>query len=74
MKYIVKKILNISLYFCIFYIIASILKYIYLYLVSIFKVNRLIVFNVFYIDEIFISILVVMFIFRHIKVQQTLIK
>lgn len=74
MKYIVKKILNIILYFCIFYIIASILKYIYLYLVSIFKVNRLIVFNVFYIDEIFISVLVVMFIFRHIKVQQTLIK
>lgn len=73
MKNIFKKIITILLYFSVFYILSSLLKFIYMFIINIFNINRIVVFNLLYLDEIVISIIILMYIYRHIKIEQNFI-
>lgn len=73
MKNIFKKIITILLYFSVFYILSSLLKFIYMFIINIFNINRIVVFNLLYLDEIVIFIIILMYIYRHIKIEQNFI-
>ena len=63
------KITGKILYFCVFYILASSLKCIYMFFINNYNINRVII-GCFYADEIIISILVILFIKKYVKIVQ----
>lgn len=66
-------ILNSLLYLSVFYITASVIKYIYLILVHLIKFERATL-GCFYVDELIISIVVIVYMVKHIRIENSFSK
>lgn len=73
MKRALNFILNSILYISVFYILASIIKYIYLIFINLIKFERATL-GCFYIDELIIAVLVLIYMIRHIRIENSFSK
>lgn len=70
MKKVLNFILNSVLYISVFYLAASVIKYIYLIFVHLIKFKRATI-GCFYIDELIISIVVIAYMIKHIRIENS---
>lgn len=70
MKKVLNFILNSVLYISVFYLAASVIKYIYLIFVHLIKFERATI-GCFYVDELIISIVVIVYMVKHIRIENS---